>query len=148
MQNFSTNFPASSYSSSPPPPIQKKDRGVLLTVVLGFATVGNLISTIAIFFGGAAFDRATQTGGAFESPSVHHVASRIIAALAVFQVAKLASVMGMWAWKRWAVMGYFATSILAAIGAIKLTGEVPTWSLVWLGIVLVGVFPRLGMFED
>ncbi|MEO7111293.1 MAG: hypothetical protein ABI183_12715, partial [Polyangiaceae bacterium] len=79
MQNFPTNFPASSYSSSPPPPVPKKERGALLSVVMGFATLGNLIATFAIFFGGAAIDRATQSGGAFESATVHHLASRIIA---------------------------------------------------------------------
>jgi uncharacterized membrane protein (DUF2068 family) len=148
MQNFPNNFPASTYSSSPPPPVQKKERGVLLTVVMGFATLGNLIATFGIVLGGAAFDRATQSGGAFESAGVHHVASRIIAVLALFQVMQMISVMGMWAWKRWALMGYFATSLMAALGAVKLTGEVPTWSLVWLALVLVGVFPRLAMFED
>ena len=148
MQNYPTNYPASSYSSSPPPPVEKKERGVLLTVVMGFATVGNLIATFAIVFGGAALDRAMQSGGAFESAAAHHVASRVIAVLALFQIMQMVSVMGMWAWKRWAVVGYFATSLMAALGVVKLTGEVPTWSLVWLGIVLIGVFPRLAMFED
>ncbi|MEO7113841.1 MAG: hypothetical protein ABI183_25600, partial [Polyangiaceae bacterium] len=74
--------------------------------------------------------------------------SRIIAVLALFQAIQMISVMGMWAWKRWALMGYFGTSLMVVLADVKLTGEVPTWSLVWLCIVLVGVFPRLSMFED
>ncbi len=147
MQNYPTNIPANYYSSSPPP-VQKKERGALLTVVMVIATVWNVIATFGIVMGGAAIDRATQNGGAFADQSVHHVASRLVLVLAVFQVAQLISVLGMWAWKRWALMGYFLTSIFAILGVMKMTGETPLWSMIWLGIVLVGVFPRLAMFED
>jgi hypothetical protein len=37
---------------------------------------------------------------------------------------------------------------MGVLGTVRLTGEVPTWSLVWMGVMLLAVFPRLGMFED
>jgi cell division protein FtsW (lipid II flippase) len=148
MQNYPTNIPANYYSSSPPP-VQKKERGVLLTVVMAIATVWNVIATFGIVLGGAAIDRAAaQSADDLGSTNLHHTLSRLVAVLAVFQVAQLISVLGMWAWKRWALMGYFLTSIFAILGFMKMTGETPIWSMLWLGVVLIGVFPRLAMFED
>jgi hypothetical protein len=153
MQNYQNNISPSYYSSSPPPPVQKKERGVFLTVVLWLSTMANVIATFAVLVGGAAIqqkfqeaasDSASDLGG----QSLPHVASRVLAVLAIFQVAQLVSVCGMWAWKRWAVMGYFATGLMGVLGTVRLTGEVPTWSLVWMGVMLLAVFPRLGMFED
>jgi hypothetical protein len=152
VQNFPNNFPASYYSSSPPP-VQKKERGAFFTIVLAIATVWNFISTLVVVTGGAALDRAVQSAADqsandLATQGVRHTLTKLVAVLAVFQVAQLVSVCGMWAWKRWAVMGYFVTSIMAALAFVKMNDEVPMWSLVWMGIMLVAVFPRLGMFED
>ena len=148
MQNYSTNAPASYYSSSPPPPVQKKERGAFLTIVMALATIWNLIATFAIVIGGAALDHATQAGQTFGSDGAHHAATRVVAVVALFQIMQMISVMGMWAWKRWAMMGYFLTSIFAIFAVMKMDGSAPTWSIVWLAVVALAVFPRISMFED
>lgn len=153
MQNYSSNISPSYYSSSPPPPVQKKERGPFLSIALFLATMGNVIATFVVVMGGSVVQQlvqqaASQSSSDLDAQSLPHVTSRLIAVLAFFQIAQLVSVCGMWAWKRWAVMGYFATSIIAAIGAVKMSGEVPTWSLLWMGVMLLAIFPRIGMFED
>ncbi len=148
MQNYSNNIQPSYYSSSPPPPVQKKERGSLFTFVLIIATGWNVLSTFGIVLGGAFADKAALSADQLGTDGVHHVVSRIVAVLAVFQIVQLASVCGMWAWKRWAVFGYFATSLLAMCGAYRLTGDVSFWSLAWLAVVFFCVFTRMSMFED
>jgi uncharacterized membrane protein (DUF2068 family) len=148
MQNYSNNIQPSYYASSPPPPVQKKERGSLFTFVLIIATGWNILSTFGIVLGGAYADKATQSADDLGTVGVHHVVSRLVALLAAFQIVQLISVFGMWAWKRWAVFGYFATSLLAMVAVFKLGGELSYWSLAWLGVVFFCVFTRMSMFED
>jgi hypothetical protein len=147
MQNYS-NIQPSYYSSSPPPPVQKKERGMLLTFLLGVSTAWNVLATFIVVFGGAAADNVAQSADDLGTDGVHHVVSRLVAVLAVFQIAQLVSLCGIWAWKRWALLGYFATSIIAMVGSMRLTGETPYWSMVSSALVLLAILPRLGMFED
>jgi len=143
------NIPSSYYSMSPPP-VQKKERGTLLTLVLAISTLANVIATFGVVLGGAFVDKAAQSADQLASggASLHHSVSRIVLALAIFQVAQMASVGGLWMWKRWALLGYFGTSALAMLATIKMSGELPYFSMIWIGVVLIAVFPRLGMFED
>jgi len=141
------NIPSSYYSMSPPP-VQKKERGALFTIVLLIATIWNVIVTFGVVLGGAYVDKIAQSADDSGTVGVHHAASRIVAVVAMFQIAQLVSVCGMWAWKRWALFGYFVTSVLAMGGAFRLTGELSYWSLGWLGVVFLCVFTRMSMFED
>ncbi|MEO8874783.1 MAG: hypothetical protein ABI461_04275 [Polyangiaceae bacterium] len=150
MQNYSPTF----YSSAPPPPVQKKERGAFLSLVLGVSTLWNVVATFLVVMGGAYLDKATADGATAvqalggSDNGMHHTVSRAVLALTIFQIAQLVSVCGMWAWKRWAVLGYFATTGLEMLGVIKLTGQIPYSSLIWAGVVLLAVFPRIGSFED
>jgi len=148
MQNYSNNIQPSYYSSSPPPPVQKKERGSLFTFVLIIATGWNILSTFGIVLGGAYADKAAQSVDDLGAVGVHHTMSRLVAMLAVFQIVQLASVCGLWVWKRWAVFGYFGTSLLAMCAAYRLTGDVSYGSLAWLAVVFFCVFTRMSMFED
>lgn len=127
---------------------------MLLTLVLGISTLWNVVATFIVVMGGAYLDKATVDGtqaarsfGESDGGLLHAV-SRLVLAVTIFQIAQLVSVCGMWAWKRWAVYGYFATSLLALVGAAKQQGSMPYASCLWLGVVLVAVFPHIGMFED
>jgi hypothetical protein len=148
MQNYSNNIQPSFYSSSPPPPVQHKERGALLTFLLGIATAWNVVATFIIVFGGVFVDNAAQSADDAGAVGIHHGVSRLVAVLTVFQIAQLVSLCGMWAWKRWALLGYFATSVIAMAGSMRVTGETPYWSMVSSALVLLAVLPRLSMFED
>jgi uncharacterized membrane protein (DUF2068 family) len=148
MHNYSNNVQPSYYSSSPPP-VPKKERGALFTLALGASTLWSFFTTMLSVMGGA-WVQQKLAAGATEATTqgASHVVSRLIVVLAVFQIVQLISVCGMWAWKRWAVMGFFATSLMSALGVMKMTGETPMLAFGWMGLMLVCVFPRIGMFED
>jgi hypothetical protein len=141
------NVPSSFYSA-PPPPVQNKERGALLTFILGVATAWNVVATFVIVFGGAFADNLAQAADNGGTVSVYHTVSRLVFVLTAFQIAQLVSLCGIWAWKRWALHGYFATSIIAMMGSVRVTGETPYWSMVSSALVLLAILPRLSMFED
>ncbi|MGH7280762.1 MAG: hypothetical protein ACRELY_04510, partial [Polyangiaceae bacterium] len=144
---FMQNIPSSYVSLQPTPAIAKKERGTFLTLVLLFQTVVATAVTFLFVMGGAKLDQATQ-GGDASWHEVHHVASRVILAASIFQIAKLVSLMGIWAWKRWALLLYFASSVLGVVALYKITGSLSYWEIAAMASMFIGAFPRITMFED
>ncbi|HEX7667469.1 MAG TPA: hypothetical protein VF407_23215 [Polyangiaceae bacterium] len=146
MQNVPSSF--APYQPPPPPLALKKERGVFLTLMLILTTLSSVAGTFLIVLGGAAIDQATSASGrlAVDSSTHQHVAKMILA-LAIFQIVQLASVMGMWAWKKIAVLGYFATTVVVVAASAKIFGSMPTITMIFAGLMLAAVFPRLGSFD-
>ncbi len=140
------NIPSGYASLQPTPAIPKKDRGVFLTVVLGFQTLAALWGTLITVIGGAKLDRFTDGGGSWQE--IHHVTTHIVLAVAIFEIAKLASLMGMWAWKRWALLLYYAASALGLVAVWKLTGSLSYWEITAVVFMGIATLPRWLMFED
>lgn len=141
MQNIPTGYIPQATPITP-----KKERGTFFTVVLLFQTVVALAATFFVVIGGAKVDRFTQGDSSWQE--VHHVASRVVLAAAIFEIMKLVSLMGIWAWKRWALYLYFAASSLGVLAVYKLTGSISYWELAAIAFMVLGVVPRISLFED
>lgn len=140
------NIPSGYISLQPPATLPKKERGVLFTLVLVFQTMVALAGTFFVVIGGAKVDHFTQGDGSWQE--IHHVATRVVLAAAIFEIMKLVSLMGIWAWKRWALLLFFAASALGALAQYKLTGSLSYWEIAAIAFMLMGTFPRFSMFED
>ena len=139
------NIP-SGYVSPQPTALPKRERGVFFTIVLLFQTMVALAATLFSVIGGAKVDQFTQGDGSWQE--VHHVATRVVLAAAIFEILKLVSLMGIWAWKRWALFLYFAASSLGTLAVYKMTGSLSYWEIAAIAFMVLGTFPRLSMFED
>lgn len=112
----------------------KKNRGTLLTILLVLIFVHSLLATY-LAYDSLKQEYVTQT-------------TWIIPLLLLVNLASLVSAIGMWFWKKWAIIVYAATCVIGGVIHILLTGSTMIIFYDLIPFVILGYVLRLQSKRD